>query len=407
MKKILLILILFVACSVNSQTKKVLFLGNSYTYVNDLPNLIKNLAEADGKILVYDQNTPGGYSFQGHSTNTTSLGKISSKDWDFVILQDQSQKPSFPPSQVATDVYPYAKVLVDSIYANNECTEALFFMTWGRQNGDQDNCSSYAPLCTYEGMQGRLRESYLEMGVDNMASVSPVGIAWQKTREVTGDTINLYSSDESHPSIYGSYLAACVFYTSIFKSSPENNSFISTLSDTTAHLLQQIAYKVVTDSNYIWNFKTANFKIIKNSDFTYSFTGTENFLSETWDYGDGDIELTHNPTHTYTHTGQYTVIHTVNGTCYKDTMVQILDIVNTDINFNINENIIKVYPNPFNNVINICADNITKITLYNSLSVKILETDSKKIDMSFLTEGLYFIEISTLNNKVCKKLVKL
>jgi len=407
MRKILLIFILFVAYSVNSQTKKVLFLGNSYTYVNDLPNLIKNLAQADGKTLIYDQNTPGGYSLEGHSTNTTSLGKIASNNWDFVVIQDQSQKPSFPPSQVATDVYPYAKILVDSIYANNECTEPLFFMTWGRQNGDQDNCPYYAPLCTYEGMQGRLRESYLEMGVDNMASVSPVGMAWQKTREITGDTINLYSSDESHPSIYGSYLAACVFYTSIFNASPVNNSFISTLSDTTAHLLQQIAYQVVTDSNYIWNFKTANFGITQNGNLNYSFTSTENFISETWDYGDGISETVHNPTHTYINTGQYSVTHIVDGACYKDTLIQILDIVNTDINLNNNNQNIKIYPNPFNDVINIKADNITNITIYNSLSVKIIETSNKIIDLSFLKKGVYFIEIITNESKISKKIIKL
>ncbi len=406
MRKILLISVLFFAYSVNSQTKKVLFLGNSYTYVNDLPNLIKNLAQADGKTLEYDQNTPGGYSFEGHSTNTTSLGKIASNNWDFVVLQDQSQKPSFPPSQVATDVYPYAKILVDSIYANNQCSKPLFFMTWGRQNGDQDNCQYYAPLCTYEGMQGRLRESYLQMGVDNMASVSPVGVAWKKTREITGDTINLYSSDESHPSIYGSYLAACVFYTSIFNESPINNTFISTLSDTTAHLLQQIAFSVVTDSNYVWNFMTANFGFSSTSGLSYNFISTNNYENEYWNFDDGTTSTEHNPTHTFPGSGQYTVKHIIVTNCTTDTVEKPVNIGITQT-YDIENNDITIYPNPFNNFINIDADNIIKITLYNSISVKIIETSNNNIDTSTLKEGVYFIEIITLNSKICKKLIKL
>jgi hypothetical protein len=52
---------------------KVLFLGNSYTGVNNLPQMIANVALSVGDRLIFDSNTPGGYTLQGHSTNTTSL----------------------------------------------------------------------------------------------------------------------------------------------------------------------------------------------------------------------------------------------------------------------------------------------------------------------------------------------
>ena len=109
-----------------AQTKNVLFLGNSYTGVNNLPLLTYNLALSLGDTINYDSNTPGGYTYEGHSTNATSLAKIAQGNWDFVVLQEQSQKPSFPPSQVATEVYPYAQVLVDSIKSANACTEPFF-----------------------------------------------------------------------------------------------------------------------------------------------------------------------------------------------------------------------------------------------------------------------------------------
>ena len=137
----------------------ILWLGNSYTGTNNLPGTFRQLSLAAGDSVDHDSYTPGGYTFEGHSTNATTLNKIAEEPWDFVVLQEQSQRPSFPPAQVANEVYPYAEILVDSIRSNHECTEPLFYMTWGRRAGDQQNCQFYPPLCTYAGMQQRLRES--------------------------------------------------------------------------------------------------------------------------------------------------------------------------------------------------------------------------------------------------------
>ena len=71
MKNLKLVLIAaFTSCiSVSfAQTKNVLFLGNSYTGVNNLPLLTYNLALSLGDTINYDSNTPGGYTYQGHST---------------------------------------------------------------------------------------------------------------------------------------------------------------------------------------------------------------------------------------------------------------------------------------------------------------------------------------------------
>ena len=59
------------------------------------------------------------------------------------------------------------EILVDSIELIFSCTEPLFFMTWGRKYGDQQNCQFYPPICTLCGYKQRLRESYLEMSFDN------------------------------------------------------------------------------------------------------------------------------------------------------------------------------------------------------------------------------------------------
>ncbi|HRI41145.1 MAG TPA: SGNH/GDSL hydrolase family protein, partial [Bacteroidia bacterium] len=146
-----------------ARTFRVLFIGNSYVAVNDLPNQLRNFCLAAGDTLIVDSSAPGGYTFEAHSTDATTLQKIAAGGWDFVILQEQSQRPAFPPSQVEQEVYPFAQVLDSLIHVSNPCAKTVFFMTWGRKYGDQSNCAFYPMICTYEGMQMRLRESYVEM----------------------------------------------------------------------------------------------------------------------------------------------------------------------------------------------------------------------------------------------------
>ena len=116
MKNLSIQLFLSLLCiSAYSQTKSVLFIGNSYTGVNNLPVMTKDLALSLQDTLIIDSNTPGGTTFNSHTSNSTSLAKIAQGNWDYVILQAQSQEPSFPPAQVASQTYPYAAILVDSI----------------------------------------------------------------------------------------------------------------------------------------------------------------------------------------------------------------------------------------------------------------------------------------------------
>ncbi len=241
-RKFLIIVLLAISITgISQETKKVLFVGNSFTYYNNLPDIVYNLAENNGDSLIFDSSTPGGYSFNAHSTNTTTLSKIQQTDWDFVTLQGQSQECSRPYSEMLVNTVPYAKILVDSIKSNNLCTEPLFFMTWGWKDGDFVNCTNDPFVCTYNGMHQRSREGYLQLGVNNNSSVAPLGMAWKHSIDSV-PTLNLYSTDNYHPNIKGSYLSACVFYAMIFDKSPMGINYYSTLEQDTAEYLQYIAH---------------------------------------------------------------------------------------------------------------------------------------------------------------------
>ncbi len=405
MKNIILLYLLFPFLLL-AQQKSVLFIGNSYTAVNNLPSLTSQLATSLGDSLIIGSNTPGGYTLQGHSTNVTTLGQISLGTWDYVVLQDQSQRPSFPPAQVATDVYPYAEELVTKIRQANQCAEPLFYMTWGRENGDQQNCSSYSPLCTYNGMQERLRTSYIEMADSNSASVSPVGVAWKYTRE-NYPSINLYANDGSHPSMEGSYLAACVFYASIYKKSPEGASFISTINQQTATTLQEVAKLIVIDSLATWRIganevsidsiimrphistcEIINFSAVTNgTSFTWYFEyGAESFDADSSYYVDSTYEYgvmasIQNPSIYFDIIDTNKVILIASNNCTSDTLTtQVIlhctSITENEVDYNLKRGNEKVY-------LEFVNQGSRNIVFYDLVGKKIIEKQTSDKVVSF------------------------
>ena len=316
---------MFVSGMVNAQDASVLFLGNSYTYSSNLPQMVYQLALANGDSIHYDSSTPGGHTLQAHSTNSTSLSKIASRDWHFVVIQEQSQRPSFDPNQVANEVYPYAEILVDSIKSNYECTEPVFFMTWGRREGDQNNCQFYPPICTFEGMNARLRESYTEMAADNEATVAPCGAAWQQLKLENPTFWNgLYTGDGSHTSAWGTYLNACIFYATMFRESPVGLNYYASIGQTDAEVLQQLAEDMVIDS--LDNWFVGHQDVVSNADFSVNsqqvtFDGSSiNATAHEWDFGDGTaVSNEMSPQHNYPGDGTFTVRHIASSNCDADT----------------------------------------------------------------------------------------
>jgi Secretion system C-terminal sorting domain/PKD domain len=414
MRKLFTLLALAIVFSMNAQTKSALFVGNSYTYVNNLPQMVKDLALSKGDTLLVDVSAVGGYTFNNHSVYAPTLNKIKQQAWDYVILQEQSQLPSFPPSQVATDVYPYADKLNDSILQNNACTETLFFMTWGRQNGDASNCAFYPPLCTYNGMQMRLRSSYMQMAADNHASVAPVGVAWKIARDSMPST-NFYDSDGSHPSIYGSYLSACVFYASIYHKQSFGALAPSAITASDASKIQQIADFTVLDSLNYWQ-DTGD---VPNSNFSANISGNSvSFQNQSsvnniyqWNFGDGNNATGINPAHAFL-PGTYTVTCTASNACKSFTTAQVLVIVPTFITEQAFDEV-GVYPNPAHETLTLSTKyQVQSIKMYNVMGECVLSqqltTNNQQLtfDLSALPSGVYFIEATTEKGAVRKKFVK-
>lgn len=232
-------------------TTRVLFIGNSYTHVNRLPELVRRLAESQGKNLVYEMIAPGGCTLARHLQSEEVKAALHTRGWDFVVLQEQSRAPSLASEQVCREVYPAARALDSLRRLSNPQAKTVFYMTWGRRDGDTERCASDPEICTYAGMQARLRKSYLEMAVANGAWCAPVGVAWKRVREERPD-IELYQPDKSHPSLAGSYLGASVFYTLLY-GEPLVSAYTAGLDPEVARYLQRTAAETVLSNPALWN----------------------------------------------------------------------------------------------------------------------------------------------------------
>jgi hypothetical protein len=224
----------------------VLFIGNSYTDVNNLPSLIQQMGYCTGDTITYQANLPGGCTF-GQHCNNNSMTLIRQGGWDVVVLQEQSQYPAFPDIQVQSEVFPYAQELVENIYAASPCAEPMFYMTWGRKYGDEYNRPFFPPIGTYEGMDSLLYERYMYMGRTYDASICPVGRVWRYIR-TNYDDIHLYAGDGSHPSLEGSYAAACAFYSLIFRKSPQPITYNPGIDERIAQTIRNVVQTVVYDT---------------------------------------------------------------------------------------------------------------------------------------------------------------
>ncbi len=388
------------------QGKRALFLGNSYTAANNLPQMVADVAASAGDTLWFDSNTPGGYTLQGHSTNTISLGKITAGGWDYVVLQEQSQLPSFPLPQVQQMVFPYARVLDSIINAGNNCAETVFYMTWGRKNGDAENCPVWPPVCTYAGMDSLLNLRYRLMAADNRAILSPVGAVWRYLRQ-NYPQLELYSPDGSHPSAAGTYAAACSFYTAFFRNDPSDITFNPGIPAAEAYVIRAAARAVVYDSLATWHIGTmdpsADFSCTQTGNGEVAFTNLSGFADTYyWEFGDGFTSVDENPVHTYPESGVYDVMLSARSCGLSDTAVKTLSVVILNAQQEAAEReTLRIQPNPATTEIRILStkplhgSRYTILDAYGRIHQKgILSTDNPLISIHNLKPGYYFLKLN-------------
>ena len=173
---------------------KILFIGNSFTYSNEMPQILQGLAASRKRTIEVAMHAIGDSTLEKHWQDGKAAQLIGGKKWDVVVLQEHSMGPI----DDLKSMKQYAGKFHEMI--KKQGARTVLFMTWARQ----DKAAT----------QRRIAIAYEETAKELGASVAPVGLAWQKA--LSGNKpLTLHAADKKHPNELGSYLTACVFFAAL------------------------------------------------------------------------------------------------------------------------------------------------------------------------------------------------
>lgn len=231
---------------------QVLWVGNSYTFFNDLPATVRDIAASQDLKLAVTRVLKGGEKLSGHWQNPVLQKALKRGGWDYVVLQEFSSTPAYSTESVARDIYPYAHQIDSMAKAHSPNVHVIYYMTWGHKYGNVRQ-TDYPLDDDYELMQERIKTAYIEMAWMNHSWCAPVGMAWQQVRRERPE-LQLYTADCFHPSPLGSYLAANVIVTTILQR-PYQTEVTCDLPAETAEYLQQVGQQTVLNNLRLLNIK--------------------------------------------------------------------------------------------------------------------------------------------------------
>jgi len=218
-------------------TDKVLFIGNSQTYLHYMPQMVLQLAQfADlPSGLEVAQSTGKGVGLQWHWSNPGTRDLITAEKWTYVVLQERSGGALEAPEAM----HAVARLLDAEI--KKQGAQTVLYMTWANRRRPQT--------------QQIIEEAYGQISRELDAVLAPVGRAWETCLKADPG-FRLHHADDRHANPAGCYLSACVFHSVLFRASPEglpgtlyaNDRQLVALTDDRARFLQKIAYQTVSET---------------------------------------------------------------------------------------------------------------------------------------------------------------
>lgn len=324
LKYIIIILLFALFTPAQGKTLRAFFIGNSYTGMWNMPQIVSEIALSMSDTLIYDAVTPDGNSLEQHCNNKQTISKLKAGNWDYVIIQEQSQRPAKDYSTVKEQTFPYAKILDSLAKLHNPCCQTIYYMTWGRKNGDKDKCGEWPPVCTYRGMDSLLQLRYSVMAELNKGMICPVGPLRKYLRE-NNPEIELYYPDGSHPSQTGAFAAALSFYTVIFRKDPTNVSYNYLIDGINAATVKKAVKTVVYDKIETW--RVGRYDVLSNFTTNYLEKGKFEFINLSqnaseyfWDFGNENNSVEFSPAFAFTSPGIYNIKLTAGKCKNKDTI---------------------------------------------------------------------------------------
>jgi hypothetical protein len=199
---------------------RVLLVGNSYTKFNMMPRLLARLSLAvhGAPPLHVDFETHGGYSLRMHWVAARAAERIRHGHYDFVVLQGHSLSAV----DHADELDEYAERFEH--LAAETGARTVLYQTWPRKDGSREYQKN-EHVHSFADMAARVDGVYSGIALRLGARLAPVGRAF--VRAVSEEPeIELYRSDDSHPTPAGSFLAACVLYGALTGEDPRASQYV-------------------------------------------------------------------------------------------------------------------------------------------------------------------------------------
>jgi hypothetical protein len=229
--------------------RRILFIGNSYTGVNQLPTVFGEIVKSAGAgTPVIKSSTPGGQTLMQHCTvQPKSLAAIDEGGWDVVVLQGHSQEAARAEvnEKIRADFLAGARQLCERVRAKSPAARIYFYETWAR-HPDFWSAKDFNPEVGKDPkeMQARIRKWYAEAAALCQATaVVPAGDAWE-LNALDAPPLRLHQKDNSHPEFAGTYLNALVFYRVIYQPKDLKVAYRGKATEAEAARLQGLAGRV-------------------------------------------------------------------------------------------------------------------------------------------------------------------
>lgn len=230
------------------EPQRVLFIGNSYTGVNKLPDVFLEVVKGSSRPAPFvKSSTPGGRTLKQHLGIAGSMKLVDEGDWDVVVLQGQSQEPAIAEADEAVrkEFSESAAELCRRVRAKSPKAKIYFYETWAR-HADYWKATKKGPDvgANPKEMQTRLRKWYGIVAKDNDATFVPCGDAWE-LNYASAAPVRLHTADHSHPEFVGTYLNALIFFGKIYDVKAPAPIWSGKLDEAQAKLMQGLAARVL------------------------------------------------------------------------------------------------------------------------------------------------------------------
>lgn len=183
---------------------RVLFVGNSHTFVHDVPGTVQRFGDAAERPIWVEQHVVGGASLEQHLNNRDVHRRIADGDWDYVVLQEQSLRPAFDQRGYVADVGRFSGLI------RQHGAEPVIYATWPRARGGQFYSQS-PRFDTQDGLRTALDRAFRKAQTSYTARLAPVGSAWAVFEDGSSGA-SLTAADGNHATSLGAYLAAAVIF---------------------------------------------------------------------------------------------------------------------------------------------------------------------------------------------------